>query len=295
MKPVPSPAVLLFNYLTGDETLHADLAAAGTTHMDQLSIHYRNLGKAVGDFARRATEGDRDFGLYVITDHGASHILELEKQSIDSKLCQRLFANEKLRSATLSAAEATQVPENLWLLGYRFSNPFHSDGSVHFIPRGHNTVASPSRRPLYCHGGATPEEVIVPCAVFRLFPALWVEPNVRLVDLKWKESRAAFYIKRITNVGVEIQNPNSDDCLLESITMSPAIGEIRDFGKIIVSAKSVGQTTMSLYFAAAATFVETLTFDFSFSVAQEALVRRVELPVIISSAASGGIDLTTLS
>jgi hypothetical protein len=205
MRPVPSPAVLLLNYLTGDDALHSDLAAAGTTHADQLSVHYQNLGKGVGEFARRASEGDRAFGLYVITDHGASHILEFEKQSIDGKLSQRLFANEKQRSATLSAAEAAQVPDNLWGLGHRFSNPFHSDGNVHFIPRGHNTVASPNRRPLYCHGGATPEEVIVPCGVFRLFRASWVEPNVRFVDLKRKESRAAFYIKRITNVSVEIQ------------------------------------------------------------------------------------------
>ena len=295
MKPVPSPAVLLLNYLTSDETLHSDLAAAGTTHADQLSVHYQNLGKGVGEFARRASEGDRAFGLYVISDHGASHILEPEKQSIDGKLSQRIFANEKHRSATLSAAEAAQVPANLWGLGHRFSNPFLSDGSVHFIPRGHNTVASPNRRPLYCHGGATPEEVIVPCGVFRLFRASWVGPNVRFVDLKWKEGRAAFYVKRITTVSVEIQNPNSDECRLESIAMSPTVGEIRDFGKIVVSAKAVGRTTMSLYFAARATAVPTLCFEFNFRIAQEALVRPVELPVTISSAVSGGTDLTTLS
>jgi hypothetical protein len=295
MKVIPSPAVLLLNYITGDDALHSDLAAAGTTHTDQLSVHYQNLGKAAGEFARRASEGDRGFGLYVITDHGASHILAAERQSIDAKLSQRLFANEKHRSATLDATEAAQVPDNLWGLGHRFSNPFHGDGSVHFIPRGHNTVASPNRRPLYCHGGATPEEIIIPCGVFRLFRASWVAPNVRFVDLKQKDSRAAFYVKRITNVTVEIQNSNSDDCRLQSITMSPAVGDIRDFGKVVVDANGIGRTTMSLYFSAGATSLPTLTFEFHFRVAQEDLVRRVELPVAISSATTGGTDLTSLS
>ena len=179
--------------------------------------------------------------------------------------------------------------------GHRFSNPFTSDGSVHFIPRGHNTVASPNRRPLYCHGGATPEEVIIPSGVFRLFRASWVEPNVRFVDLKQRDGKAAFYVKRITNVAVEIQNPNFDDCRLESITMDPPVGEIRDFGRVAVGAKDVGRITMSLYFATGATAVRKITFNFAFRVAQEPLVRRVELPVVISSAASGGTDLTSLS
>lgn len=295
MQSVPTPAVFLLNYLTADEALHSDLAAAGTTPADQLRIHYRNLGKAAGEFGRRASEGDRAFGVYVITDHGATHILGPERQSIDAKLSQRLFANEKHRSATLTAAEAAQVPDNLWGLGHRFDNPFVSDGTVHFIPRGHNTVASPNGRPLYCHGGATPEEVIIPCGVFRLYRASWVTPSVRFVDVKQKDGRAAFYVKRITNLILEIQNSNSDECRLDSITISPAVGEIRDFEKIAVGARSVGRTAMSLYFSAGATAVSTLTFEFTFRVAQEHLSRRVDLPAVISSAASGGTDLTNLS
>jgi hypothetical protein len=295
MKPVTAPVVLLLNYLASDEALHADSAAAGTTHAEQLSMLYNNLSSAVGEFARRASEGGRKFGLYVITDHGATHVLDAEKQSIDAKLSQHLFADEKHRSATLSAAEAAQVPENLWELGHRFLNPFQPEGNVHFIPRGHSTVSAPSRRPIYCHGGASPEEVIIPCGVFRLFRAVWVEPNVRFVDLKLKEGKASFYVKRIANVMVEIQNANADECRLESVVITPAVGEIRDFSKSVVSAKSVGQTTVSLYFAPGAAAVPVLTFEFNFRLAQEMLVRHVELPVLISSAAAVGTDLTSLS
>jgi hypothetical protein len=51
---------------------------------------------------------------------------------------------------------------------------------------------------------------------------------------------------------------------------------------------------VSLYFGAQATTTNKLTFTFNFRIAQEILVRHVELPVAISSAATGGTDLTNL-
>ncbi len=290
-----TPAVLLLNYLASDEALHSDLAAAGRTHADLLGGHFQALGKAVGKFAKRAGEASRNFGLYVITDHGATRILEGEKQSVDAKLSQRLFSNEKHRSAEISAAEASQIPDNLWELGHKFANPYRHDGTVYFIPRGHNTVASPGKRPLYCHGGATPEEVITPCGVFRLHAALWTKPNVRFVDAKKKSDKTAFYVKRMTTVTIEVQNPNSDECRLDSIKLIPPVGELRSFGKIAVGPNETAKTTMNLYFSTGATAIDSLIFEFTFLVAQEELVQRVALPVTISSAAAGGIDLTSLT
>ncbi len=294
LKHIPSPAVLLLNYLASDEALHADSAAAGTPQVQQLDLLYKNLGAAVGEFARRASGGDRTFGLYVITDHGATCILPAEKKSADAVLVKRLFPNEKYRSATVPATEAAGVAENLWALGHRFTNPYQHDGSVHFIPRGHNTVAAPGPRPLYSHGGATPEEVIVPCGVFRLFRASWLEPNVRFLNLKQRDGRAMFYVKRIANIEIEIQNANADECRVESVVITPAVGEVRDFGRVVVGANATGKMMVSLYFTGAATAVTSLTFEISFCVAQESLVRRVDLPVLISSATSGGTDLTSL-
>jgi hypothetical protein len=294
MKNSSSPAVILLNYLASDEALHADSAAAGTTHTEQLGLLYTSLANAVGNFARRATGGNRVFGLYVITDHGATCILPAEKQSADALLTKRFFPNDKYRSATMSVAEANEIPENLWAFGHRFVNPYNSDGAVHFIPRGHNTVAAPGPRPLYSHGGATPEEVIVPCGVFRLFPAEWVIPSVRFLNLTSRDGKAQFYVKRIANVTIEIQNQNAAECHVESVSITPPVGEVRAFDRVTVGAQSVGGMKVSLYFTASATATFTLTFEISFRVAQQSLVRRVEIPVLISSVTFGGTDLTTL-
>lgn len=291
-KDFSAPTVLLLNHLAGDDALHSDAAAEGTTHSEKLALLYQSLGQAVGEFAQRASQQGRKFGLYVLTDHGASFILPPETKSVDAQLTKRLFPNEKYRSATLSAAEASGIPANLWELGFRFTNPCHSGDDVHFIPRGHNTVASLSKQ-VYSHGGATPEEVIVPTGVFRLFRAHWVEPAVRFVT-KLKDGRAPFYVKRMANVEIEIQNTNPEECRLESVTMVPAVGEIRAFSPVTVAPKSSGKVTVSLYFAAHATTTPLLTFDFRFRLAQEILTRHVELPVAISSAAATGTDLTNL-
>ncbi len=116
--------VILLNYLAGDETLHKDAEASGSSWTEQLGLLYQNLAHAVGDFARGMSGSGRDFTLYVLTDHGSTLILPEERRAADAQLSKKLFPNEKHRSASLSAAEADLVPENLWKLGHRFAGPF---------------------------------------------------------------------------------------------------------------------------------------------------------------------------
>jgi len=287
------PSVVLLNYLAADETLHGDAEASGSSWSEQLALLYGNLAQAVGDFARRASSGTgKEVGLYVLTDHGSTFVLPEERLSADAQLTKKLFPNEKYRSATLNTVEADQIPENLWTLGYRFVSPFAKD--VHFIPRGHNTVASPGTRPIFCHGGATPEEVIVPNGIFRLYPASWTLPRLRFLDIDLSAGHARFYIKRIVPIQIEIQNANSEECRLESIEVHPSVADVREFDTVVIPAHGTSTTTASLYFSAAATSVSTITFNLSLRIGQDALSQKIELPVKISSATSGGLDLKNL-
>lgn len=291
MTTVTSPCVILLNYLASDMTLHSDADAVGTSHADQLNQIYQGLGRIVGEFARRACRDEQDFGLYVITDHGATRILEAELQSIDAKLSQKLFPNEKYRSA--SPATDNLISENLWHMGHRFTNIMTENGQVHFIPRGHNTVSA-GRCAAYSHGGATPEEVIVPCGVFRLQRAKWTLPNVRFTNLRMRDGKAAFWIKRMSNVGIEIQNLNTVECSLINVGIVPEVGEVRDFGQIVIPPQSAGVAMVSIYFSADAKDTTHLRFELTFRVAQETLVQSTELSIIISSVMSSGPDLHNL-
>jgi hypothetical protein len=130
--------------------------------------------------------------------------------------------------------------------------------------------------------------------VFRIFRAVWLEPGVRFLNLKLKDGRGVFYVKRIAAIEVEIQNNNRDDCRLESVGITPNVGEVRNFERAVVPPNATGKSTVSLYFGQSATSTQTLAFSFNFRIAQETLTRRIELPVMISSAAAGGTDLTNL-
>lgn len=285
------PRMLLLNYLASDTILHADAAAAGTTHAADLDHLYQGLAKAIGEFAKRVCREERGFGLYVVTDHGSTCTLPSERQNIDAQLSKKLFPEEKYRSASFE--KAVSIPDNLWELGHQFTNPMATDGLVHFIPRGHNSVAAGSNRKVYSHGGATPEEVIIPCGVFRAFRAAWTPPNVRFLNLKMKSGNAAFWIKRMSNIEIEIQNPNTGECHLEGISIFPEVGEIRDFTHTSVPAGAVGEAIMSIYFDSEAKSVTTLRINLTFRVAQETLERSIKLPVEFGSV-TGGLDLNDL-
>jgi hypothetical protein len=286
------PYVALLNYLAADEALHGDAEATGSTWTQQLELLFGNLAQAVGEFAKRVSGGGRNFGLYVVTDHGATLILPEERKAADAQLTKKLFPNEKYRSATLSPSEAEQIPENFWTLGHRLESPMSDN--VYFIPRGHNTVASSGQRLTFSHGGATPEEVLVPSGLFRLYSAAWTTPKVRFVDLDLTGGRARFYIKRIVKLTFEVQNPNADECRLEGIEISPAVGEVRHFDTIQIPARGTALGSLSLYFADSALTAEKLTLSFGLRIGQDALLQAIELPVAITSATQGGIDLKNL-
>jgi hypothetical protein len=292
LKPGPEPCVILLNYLAADEALHSDAEASGSSWSDQLDLLYGNLAQAVGDFARRVSASVPDIGIYVLTDHGSTFVLPEERLAADAQLSKKLFPNEKHRSATLTEAEANEIPENFWTLGYRFVSPFTA--GVHFIPRGHNTVASPGARPIFCHGGATPEEIIVPHGVFRLYPANWTAPRLRFLGLDLSAGHARFYIKRIVPLAIEIQNANSEELRLESIALIPGVAEVRAFDAVATAPKSTQTASVSLYFSNEATNVSAITFNLSFRIGQDLISQKIELPVKITSAASGGVDLKNL-
>ena len=91
--------------------------------------------------------------------------------------------NEKHRFSSFEASKAGDVPENLWALGYKFQQPFNADGKVYFLPKGHNTVRLPGKGKGFLHGGATPEEVIVPTAFYKAVKVAWKHPFTRFLGL----------------------------------------------------------------------------------------------------------------
>ena len=117
------------------------------------------------------------------------------QNGLDSTVVSKLFPDEKHRFAVVNENQAENIPDNLWALGYRFKQPFVSDNRVFFLPSGHNTVRQAVRAKGYLHGGVTPEEVIVPTAIYKAIKVSWKRPAARFLNLDLiKESgRAKFF------------------------------------------------------------------------------------------------------
>ncbi|KAF0159517.1 MAG: hypothetical protein FD159_458 [Syntrophaceae bacterium] len=290
------PTVLYLNLLAGDEILHGDPEAKGETHEGELHRLFMRVSDTVAALLDRCPGQRESFGLYVLTDHGACFILDSEAQAFESKTLNKLFPDERRRFAVIEKGIADAVPANLWDLGYRFIPPFTIGDNVFFIPRGHHTVRAGKRGKGYTHGGATPEEVIVPAAFFKAVKAAWNAPKARFLDLRvdTASGKAVFHIQRITPLRIEMLNPNPEDIRILRMTVVKPIAEIK--GQVIPVLIKEKTTTIQLdcYFNKSAISQESLIVQCAYEIAGEERVMKIETAAEFRSALTGGFSLTDL-
>jgi hypothetical protein len=289
-------SVLVLNFLTVDRILHSDVEADGSTHREELSRLFVRLAGTVKDLLSR-WQGDEDkFGVYVVTDHGATKIIDDEKATLDSQIVNRLFENEKHRFAQIPEDYADEIPENLWAFGYRFKPPFNNQDTVFFIPKGHNTVKTGNKTTGFVHGGAAPEEVIVPAAIFRPVKASWRQAEVRFVDLRMdhQSGHAIFYILRVVPIKLEVQNPNAEPIRIVRANVVSPDADIKEFTTGQIDPESVGELSLSCYFQRSAQDQEELLLRITYELAGDEYTRQVRTAAVFRSATTGGFNLRDL-
>jgi hypothetical protein len=299
MSEMPAPqeaTVVLLNFLDGDELLHSDVESQNTSHEEELHRLFTRMADSVNRLSKEWAGPREHFSVYVVTDHGACRILKEEKRSFDSTVINKLFPDEKHRFAAADVKQVDDIPNNLWALGHRFKQPFVSNGKIFFLPKGHNTVRQSRRAKGYLHGGGTPEEVIVPTAIYKLVKATWKTPATRFLDLNLvKETgRAKFYIQRVVTLKVEIQNPNAIDIrILRASVMSPET-DLKSCEVAVVPAGSVNTLQMSCYFKKAALGEKSLEIEIAYEVSGEQHTLSHSLECEFKSAMAGGFSLRDL-
>ena len=286
------PTVVLLNLVAGDKILHGDSEMKGETHERELYRLFLRVGEMISAMLDRGPEQRESFGLYVLTDHGACYILDCEKQSFESKIVSKLFTDEKRRFAMIGKDLADTVPENLWALGYRFVPPFIKGENVFFIPRGHSTVRAGARKG-YTHGGATPEEVIVPVAFFKATKAAWKAPTARFRDVR-PTGKVVFYVQRLIPLRIEMLNPNAEDIRIVRATILEPKTEIKGHDLPVLTKGQATNVRLDCYFDKSALGQEKLVLKFVYEIAGEERVMEMKLAVEFKSVVVGGLSLKDL-
>jgi len=290
------PSVVLLNFLDGDELLHSDLESKGTSYDEELHRFFARMVESVNRISKEWTGHREHVSVYVVTDHGACRILEEEKTSFDSKVVSKLFPDEKHRFAAIDEKEGGDIPDNLWALGHRFKQPFVSDNRVFFLPNGHNTVKQSGKPKGFLHGGVTPEEVVVPTALYKLVKAAWETPATRFLnlDLIKETGRAKFYIQRVVTLKVEIQNPNAVELRILRASVASPETDLKSCDVVVISAGSVNTIQMSCYFKKAALGEKNLEIEIAYEISGEQHTLALMLESEFKSAMAGGFSLRDL-
>jgi hypothetical protein len=299
MSEMPAPqeaAIVLLNFVDGDELLHSDVESKNTSYEEELHRLFARIAESVNRLSKEWAGPREHFSVYVVTDHGACRILEEEKRSFDSTVVNKLFPDEKYRFAAVDEKQVGDIPDNLWAFGHRFKQPFVSDEKFFFLPKGHNTVRQSGRAKGHLHGGCTPEEVIVPTSLYKLVKVAWKTPAVRFInlDLVKETGRAKFYIQRVVTLKIEIQNPNAIDIRILRASVTSPEADLKSCEVAVIPAGSVNTVQISCYFKKAALGEKCLEIEIVYEVSGEQHTLSLTLECDFKSAMSGGFNLRDL-
>lgn len=296
MLPPQEATIVVLNFVDGDELLHSDVESKNTTHEDELQRLFSRMADAVNRLSQEWPGPREHFSVYVVTDHGACRILEEEKRSFDSAVIKKLFANERHRFSAVAEDQMGDIPENLWALGHRFKRPFALESTTYFLPRGHNTVRYAGSVKGFIHGGVTPEEVIVPTALYKLVKAAWKKPAARFLDLDLarETGRAKFYVQRVVMLEIEIQNPNATDLHIRRATVIAPEADLKSCEPVTIPPGSAKPLKMNCYFKKDALGEKALEIEIAYDISGERYTLSLTLESEFKSAVSGGFNLRNL-
>ncbi len=289
--------VCALNYVPSDEIMHGDPASKGMTYEEELFNCFTKLAKSVHSFLQQNKKDNAKTGIYVVTDHGATRILDSERKNLESTVVQDLFKNTRHRFARIDAELADTIPDNLWEMGYRFKPPFSDADFVYFIPRGHKTAGTKTGARGYVHGGATPEEVIVPVAVFKLEERGWQDPQGRFINLRLDPhtQAATFHIQRVVGLELAVRNPNPEEIKIVRVEVArPEMAEIREFTPCVVMAGSEQQFKIRCYFNKNVINENELLLRFIYQFGEEERGVTLSSKAVFKTAMTGGFSLKDL-
>ncbi|MFQ5854903.1 MAG: hypothetical protein ACE5LU_04575 [Anaerolineae bacterium] len=224
--------VYFLNYLPLDMAFHQDEEQVGISHAQAARNYLRAVARDVRAFGERIG-AERDLVVIVTSDHGSTRIPAQAPNLIDSAFFAKRVLDKHQRYVRISDSELHALPDNTRYQCYTFERERFGLDENYLAAKRHYRFL-PTTGSTYIHGGLTPEETLVPVAVFT---PLTVSPKpltVRLLDREFYYARKSEVRVELVNtnaypcesVRLEIQNPNVDAPGVELAIMGPMSEEI---------------------------------------------------------------------
>jgi hypothetical protein len=196
--------VYFLNYLPLDIVLHQNENHLGISHTQNVRNYLRILTQDIKAFALRLGV-ERDLMVVVLADHGSTRIPRGTVNVIQKKYYQDRTEDGHHRYIAVSDQELNKLPESVKYDCYVIK------GEAYDLP--HNYLIArrlyrflPTDNNAYIHGGLTPEETIIPIAIYQ---PVTITPNALEILLV---SPDKIYVGTKINLCVEITNTNNYSC-----------------------------------------------------------------------------------
>lgn len=277
--------VYFLNYLPLDMTFHNDAEQMGLSHAQAARNYLAALAQDVRAFGERIGAG-RDMQVIVLSDHGSTRIPPQAPNLIDEAFFAKRVTDKHHRYVTISDDELAQLPENIKYQCYVFEAKRFGLASNYLAAKRYYRFL-PTSEACYIHGGLTPEETLVPVAIFT--PAL-VAPKPLLIRLIGN----AFYIQRKSELQFEITNSNAYPC--ESLVIEPRGSNIDAPAAHLGELNPMSQGAVSVFgrFRRTQGGADELQIHISYTFLGQTYEQEENLEIVLKAMARQATNLTEL-
>jgi len=274
--------IYFLNYRPIDEVLHQSAEDIGQNHTELIRQFLSGLVSSIDEFAKKF-EIDDQLLLCICSDHGSTKIPQQMPNPIDVKFFHERCQHETHRFIQLSDAEFSNLAENHRYQCYFLDKNTFGNDANYLIAKGYYRFKQ-TEKSFYVHGGCTPEETIVPFALFKKSSIHLEKPRLSLFDNVFR-----YAVKSI--IKLDIVNPN--EYPLENVSLTIQQPDIT-YDEVLLAeipAKQVITQKISCRFTRTAEKIEKLALTIHFQYRRQEQAFDYEFPIMMKAMMESGFGI----
>jgi len=283
--------IIFINYLGIDEELHSSPQKTLINHKENVKLNLEKLSKILDQFIKKNRKEDV-VKIFFISDHGSTLIPKSYPNPIDDINIKNLLPDADITSdhrfiKLNNKKEFDLLKNNVNVSDTIFclNSQISGDGSNYAIAKGYGRFKK-CASDAYVHGGASPEEMIVPGGYFVFQKTKFKEVIIQLPKNEFRLMILETFAIRLGNpndkpiekIQIEIFENETPKIKLYDIEDIPAKGELSIEAKFKLNKKDNSKIRISI----------------NYVIDSKSITLEKEFPVKIKSMVERGIDLDKL-